>query len=86
MVTSPNSSDVPAVTASAIVGIVPTAVYGPEPLIVTGTVMVLPWLSVSVTGDTGGDEKLVAVNVKLEPGCRVSFVVTVGVGALSVTQ
>ena len=53
MVTSPNNSDVPAVTASARVGIVPVAVYGPEPLIVTGTVIVLPALSVSVAGDTG---------------------------------
>ena len=76
MVTSPNSSDVPAVTASARVGIVPTAVYGPEPLIVTGTVMVLPWLSVSVTGDTGALAKLVAVNVNSVPGWRVSLVVT----------
>jgi hypothetical protein len=78
MVTSPNSSDVPAVTASASVGIVPGHVYGPDPLIVTGTVMLLPALSVNVAGDTGGDEKLVAVSVKLEPGWRVSVVLTVG--------
>jgi len=56
MVTSPNNSDVPAVTASARVGIVPVAVYGPDPLIVTGTVMVLPAVSVSVTGDAGALE------------------------------
>ena len=71
----------PAVTASARVGIVPTAVYGPEPLIVTGTVMVLPSLSVNVAGDTGALAKLVAVRVNDSPGCRVSVVVTVGTGA-----
>jgi len=72
----PNGMLLPAVTASASVGIVPVAVYGPLPVIVTATVIgVMPVITspfvssgMSVTGDTGGAAKFVAVRVNSVPG------------------